>query len=213
MIARPSQESTHWGRKLLLSTWLVALSVAYTAWQYLGNPSSAVAFAPLPPNGSSPQATSAPVVAGQVVAVPRKGVPATSAGTSVPKPTGPAPTPAPAPAPTPTPTPAPAPAPAPAPKPAGQYVDGTYAGTTENAYYGLVQVQAVVQNGAIANVTFLQYPSDRSTSRDINSQAMPLLVQEAIQAQNANVNIVSGATFTSQAFQKSLTAALAQAKV
>jgi len=60
-------------------------------------------------------------------------------------------------------------------------------------------------------VQFLQYPSDRNTSIRINSRAMPILKQEAISAQNANVNIVSGATDSSQAFQQSLASALSQA--
>ena len=80
-----------------------------------------------------------------------------------------------------------------------------------NAYYGNVQVQAVIQNGQLANVVFLQYPNDRSTSRMINSQAMPQLTQEAIQAQSANVNGVSGASDTSAAFNQSLSSALNQA--
>lgn len=94
----------------------------------------------------------------------------------------------------------------------GLYKNGSYIGSITNAYYGSVQVNAIIQNGAISDVQFLQYPSDRSTSRYINSQAMPLLKQEAIQAQNAQVNGVSGATFTSQAFIQSLSSALALAK-
>ncbi len=107
---------------------------------------------------------------------------------------------------------APAPTPTPAPKPQGLYRDGTYTGSQADAYYGIVQVQADIQNGKIANVTFLQYPNTHSTSVYINSQAMPYLTQEAIQIQNANVDIISGATDTSLAFQQSLASALAQAK-
>jgi uncharacterized protein with FMN-binding domain len=116
------------------------------------------------------------------------------------------------PAPTPTPAPTPAPAPAPVSKPKGAYNDGTYTGNLADAYYGIVQVQAVIQNGKLADVRFLSYPSDRSTSRAINSQAMPILISEAIRAQNANVDIVSGASDTSAAFQESLANALTQAK-
>ena len=105
-----------------------------------------------------------------------------------------------------------APPPTPAPKPKGQYVDGTYTGSVADAYYGNIQVEATVSGGKLTNVTFLQYPSDRSTSRYINSQAMPLLRQEAISAQSANVDGVSGATDSSQAFIESLSSALAQAK-
>jgi uncharacterized protein with FMN-binding domain len=125
----------------------------------------------------------------------------------------PAPTPTPTPVPTPTPTPAPAPAPTPAPAPQGQYKDGQYTGTSVDAFYGFVQVQATVSGGKITNVQFLSYPNDRSNSVQINSQDMTYLIQEAIAAQSANVNIVSGATDTSQAFIQSLGAALAQAKV
>jgi len=96
--------------------------------------------------------------------------------------------------------------------PKGQYTDGSYIGTSADAYYGTVQVQAVISGGKIVNAVFLNYPQDRSTSRQINSQAMPYLIQEAIAAQSANVDIVSGATDTSQAFQQSLASALSQAK-
>ncbi len=122
------------------------------------------------------------------------------------------PTPVPTPTPTPTPAPTPAPTPTPPPQPKGLYVDGTYTGSVADAYYGNVQVQAVVSGGKLTDVQFLQYPNTHSTSVYINSQAMPYLTQEAIQSQSANVDIVSGATDTSMAFQQSLAAALAQAK-
>lgn len=94
----------------------------------------------------------------------------------------------------------------------GMYVDGSYTGSPADAYYGTVQVEVVVRNGQLADVQFLQYPNDRSNSVYINSQAMPLLTQEAIQVQSAQVDGVSGATFTSQAFVQSLASALTQAK-
>ena len=92
------------------------------------------------------------------------------------------------------------------------YKDGTYTGSSADAFYGTIQVQATIQNGKIADVQFLQYPNDRSESIQINQQAMPMLKQEAIQAQSANVDIVSGATDSSQAFMQSLASALSQAK-
>jgi uncharacterized protein with FMN-binding domain len=132
----------------------------------------------------------------------------------------PEPTPTPPPTPTPVPSPEPAPtpaltptsAPAPAPRQQGLYTDGTYIGSPADAYYGIVQVSVSVQDGKITAVNFLQYPNDRRTSQYINSQAMPILKSETIQAQSANVDIVSGATDTSMAFQQSLASALAQAK-
>ncbi len=91
------------------------------------------------------------------------------------------------------------------------YKDGTYTGSTVDVNYGLVEVQATIQNGKIAQVQFLQFPNDRRTSQQINAIAMPYLQQEAIQVQSANVDIISGATLTSEGFQMSLQSALANA--
>lgn len=91
------------------------------------------------------------------------------------------------------------------------YKDGQYTGSTADAYYGYIQVLAVVSGGRLTDVRFLQYPNDNPNSSYINSQAMPYLKQEALQAQNANVNVVSGATLTSQAFVESLSSALSHA--
>jgi len=98
------------------------------------------------------------------------------------------------------------------PAPGALYKDGSYTGSVADAQWGNVEVQAVIQNGKIANVVFLQYPNDRNRSIMINSYADPQLVSEAIQAQSANVDIVSGATDSSDAFMQSLTDALSQAK-
>ncbi len=92
------------------------------------------------------------------------------------------------------------------------YKNGKYTGSVQDAYYGNVQVQAVISNGKLSDVSILQYPNDNSTSQMINSQAIPYLTQEALQAQNANISGVSGASATSPAFIASLTDALSQAK-
>lgn len=92
-----------------------------------------------------------------------------------------------------------------------QYKDGTYTSAVENAYYGNVQIQITVASGKLTNVKFLQYPNTHTTSVIINQQVMPYLKQEAIKAQNANVQLITGATFTSQAFQQALQSALSQA--
>lgn len=94
---------------------------------------------------------------------------------------------------------------------AGQYKDGTYTGDSVNVFYGNVQVQVTISGGKLTDVQFLQYPNDRSTSIFINQQAMPLLKQEALQAQSASVQGVSGASATSQGFVQSLGSALAKA--
>ena len=94
----------------------------------------------------------------------------------------------------------------------GQYKNGTYTGSVEDAFYGNIQVQATVAGGKLTAVKFLQYPNDRHESVQINSQADPWLSQEAIVAQSSNVDIISGATDSSEAFIRSLTRALDQAK-
>jgi uncharacterized protein with FMN-binding domain len=93
----------------------------------------------------------------------------------------------------------------------GQYKDGTYTGIVADAFYGKLQAVAVIQNGALTDITFPQYPTN-GHSGQVSNQALPVLKQEAIAAQSANVNVVSGATQTSDAFTQSLASALAQAK-
>jgi uncharacterized protein with FMN-binding domain len=100
----------------------------------------------------------------------------------------------------------------PAPKPTGQFKDGSFTGSVVDAFYGNVQVQAVISGGKLTEVKFLQYPSDRQESQQISSMSLPQLRSEAISAQSANVDVVSGATQTSEAFMQSLASALAKAK-
>jgi uncharacterized protein with FMN-binding domain len=92
------------------------------------------------------------------------------------------------------------------------YKDGSYTGSTDDAQWGYIQVKAVIHGGKITDVQFLQYPNERLRSVVINQYADPVLTQEAIQAQSAQVDVVSGATDSSIAFIQSLSDALAQAK-
>ncbi len=89
--------------------------------------------------------------------------------------------------------------------------DGSFLGRSYDAYYGVVQVQAVVKNGQLADVKALQFPNHSGESRSINRQALPMLLQEAVAAQNARVRIISGATLTSRAYIASLNDALSLA--
>ncbi|MDE2144453.1 MAG: FMN-binding protein [Patescibacteria group bacterium] len=102
--------------------------------------------------------------------------------------------------------------PPPPKKSQGMYTDGTYTGSPADAYYGTVQVAAIISGGKLSNIRFMQYPSDTGHSIYVSEVALPMLKQEAIQAQSANVDIVSGATETSGAFQQSLQSALSRAK-
>jgi uncharacterized protein with FMN-binding domain len=102
--------------------------------------------------------------------------------------------------------------PVPVPVPVvGQYKDGSYTGKSVYNYHGYIQVQAIITGGKISDVVFLDYPNS-GDSRSINRRAMPKLTQEAIVAQSANVNTISGATDTSGAFRTSLESALAPAR-
>lgn len=91
------------------------------------------------------------------------------------------------------------------------YLDGTYPGRAYDAYYGLVQVQANISGGQLVSIDVLQWPKSRNTSRYINGSAIPVLEREVISAQNTRVDLVSGATLTSEAFLRSLNSALQQA--
>lgn len=93
----------------------------------------------------------------------------------------------------------------------GSYKNGQYVGNITDAFYGDLQVSITVGNGRITKVDFLKYPEDRRTSIEINQRALPLLESETIQAQSAEVDYVTGATQTSQAYIESLRSALNRA--
>ena len=93
-----------------------------------------------------------------------------------------------------------------------RYRDGRSIGPIADAYYGVVQVQAVIRGGRVVAVNVLRHPNHSGTSRSINSRALPQLEQEVISAQSADVHAVSGATLTSHAFIRSLSEALRHAK-
>jgi len=76
--------------------------------------------------------------------------------------------------------------------------------------YGSVQVRIQVANGRMTSITPLSWPKGE-TSIDLSSYSIPLLIQEALQSQSANVATIAGASFTSRAFKNSLASAIAQA--
>ena len=91
------------------------------------------------------------------------------------------------------------------------YKDGTYTGSVANTQWGAVQVQVQVQSSKITNALVIQYPQERRRSATINQTAVPQLQQEAVQAQSANVKVITGATVTTEGFIQSLKNALSQA--
>lgn len=84
----------------------------------------------------------------------------------------------------------------------------TYDGDVINTRYGPVQIQVTVTGGVIEAVTPLQTPTGRNAR--YTEVAMPILIQETLQAQSANISSVGGASYTSQGFIMSLQSALAR---
>ncbi len=87
----------------------------------------------------------------------------------------------------------------------------TYAGDTAQTQWGPVQVQITVKNGKITASDVLQVPSGNPRDDEINSYAVPVLNSEVVATQNANIDMVSGATVTSDGYIQSLQSALDQA--
>lgn len=87
---------------------------------------------------------------------------------------------------------------------------GTFTGVAVQDPYGQVQVQVTMTGGKITDVTALQLPS-QGRSGFISQSVAPILQGEAISAQSASIDTVSGATYTSQAYAQSLQSALDQA--
>jgi len=93
----------------------------------------------------------------------------------------------------------------------GIYNDGEYTGDSIFAYNDYIQVKVIISSGLLTDIQFVQYPQSGRSGR-ISSFSLPTLKQEAIKAQSANINAVSGASYTSPAFIQSLSSALVQAK-
>ena len=106
-------------------------------------------------------------------------------------------------------TKAPAPTAAPA---AGTLKNGTVTGPVVTTRFGPVQVEVTIAGGKVTQVTAVELPSDHPRSEAISQYAEPILRSEAVQAQSAQIDLVSGATYTSVAYERSLQAALDQAR-
>jgi uncharacterized protein with FMN-binding domain len=84
----------------------------------------------------------------------------------------------------------------------------TATGAAVDTQYGSAQVRVTVKNGKIVNVDALQLQSRDPRSVQISTSAAPVLQQEALTKQSANIDAVSGATFTSASYDQSLQSAL-----
>lgn len=111
-----------------------------------------------------------------------------------------------------SPSPSDSSAPTPTPSPAGPtYKDGQYTGQDILTEFGDVQVKVTISGGRITDVQPLQLPFDRRRSAEISQYAAPRLHDEVLQAQSAQIDTLSGATYTSEAYAQSVQAALDQA--
>lgn len=84
----------------------------------------------------------------------------------------------------------------------------TATGQTITTRYGPVQVRITETAGRLTDVAAIQLPSDQSRSREIAANAVPILRREALRADSAQIDVVSGATYTSEGYAQSLQSAL-----
>src|SRR5690349_18598161 len=109
-------------------------------------------------------------------------------------------------------------APPAAPQSSGSATTGTTAstgttvtGAVAQTRWGPVQVAITVADGKITAVDVPQYPDGNRKDDEINADALPTLEQETLSAQSADIDMVSGATVTSQGYLQSLQSAIDQA--
>lgn len=95
---------------------------------------------------------------------------------------------------------------------AGSSGTRTVQGSTIDTQWGPVQLQVTLTDGKITKVTTLRLPDGNQRDREINDFAVPQLTQEALSAQSARIDAVSGATYTSDGYIRSLQSALDKAR-
>jgi uncharacterized protein with FMN-binding domain len=86
--------------------------------------------------------------------------------------------------------------------------EGIFLGPSVANRYGTVQVQVAMTAGKVVDVRAVQLPANDGKSQQISRQAGPRLKQQALTAQTASIDGVSGATYTSDGYRQSLQAAL-----
>ncbi|MGW7683114.1 FMN-binding protein [Kribbella sp. NPDC054772] len=109
-------------------------------------------------------------------------------------------------------TPVPTPSTEPSSTPSSSTASATVTGQVAQTQWGPVQVQLTVQSGKITAVNVVQYPNGNHRDAEINDYALPILINETVQAQSAQIDMVSGATVTSDGYIRSLQSALDQSK-
>ncbi|MFI0904532.1 FMN-binding protein [Streptomyces sioyaensis] len=106
-----------------------------------------------------------------------------------------------------------APAPTGSPHRGAGHSNGTYTGAPVTTKYGTVQVAISVKAGQLSAVKVLQAPSGNGHDREIAAYALPRLTREALNVHSAHIDAVSGASYTSAGYVRSLQSALDEAGV
>ncbi|MBB4966953.1 FMN-binding protein [Saccharothrix violaceirubra] len=88
---------------------------------------------------------------------------------------------------------------------------GGVTGPVVQTRWGPVQVRVTLEDGRITAVDVLQYPDENSKDEQINARALPILVDATLDAQSADIDMVTGATVTSEGYVESLQGALDEA--
>jgi uncharacterized protein with FMN-binding domain len=182
---------------VVLGSTVAGLAALFSYRTHVGGIAVASTAPAAPVVSASPSTPSSLLASASPSMTTKKATPKKSAA----KRPAPAPTRTAAPPVTPPTTPAPATS-APPPKPSG-----TFTGPLENTQYGAVQVQITVSNGKITNANG-SLPQGGS---NVGQNALPQLNQEVLTVQSANIQGVSGATYTSEGYRQSLQQAIDQA--
>ncbi|MFN0280347.1 MAG: FMN-binding protein [Kineosporiaceae bacterium] len=95
----------------------------------------------------------------------------------------------------------------------GSATSGTFTGDAVTTRWGIVQVEITVENGKITRSEAVRFPQGNQRDVEINSYAVPILDDAAVQAQSANLDGISGATVTWGGYTQSLQSAIDQARL
>ncbi len=179
----------------LLMSAMAAIPIV-TAGEILAHIGKSSSLAPIPSSGN-----------GSTKTTPNPTAQPTAAPKATPQATKPSPTPTSAPKPTATAKPTPTAT----SKPSGRSsINGTFQGGSYTDMFGYLTASITVRSGRIVRVS-ISAPMDNPRSASINSQVVPILRSETLKAQSSNINGISGATATSEAYYYSLTDALKKA--
>lgn len=89
--------------------------------------------------------------------------------------------------------------------------DGTYTGSAVQTRYGVYQVEITVAGGQVTDVALVQEGANDRESQQIKSRSLPQLIQEVLSTQSSDISYISGASYTSDGFARSVADAFDQA--